>query len=478
MAETAEAAWQNAQKRQRVTSVPARIKGESALALRLPAANSKGPTDPANSDDDDDLFEAVWGRRVAPSKTHPHGSDGSCGAEEEQGAAGSGGPPEALPGARQGRKRTRAATTQGTATLGPTLPATPGTALPATPGTAVPRPPGMPRTAGTALPATPFTVAPGPSPQEPSTAAADAARKRAKPVRDARGIVKEMDAGEQVCLLCRQTLGNLADDATCTTITPKAFLALLAKLQARLAPEMVRTYSQDYAGGPASTRGMQLLEDLRKHHAVLPKLQNLVECMHAVEGAKASSSTLLEEVRRAEDAGVAVAPLLREMAVARAATEAANSGRFADCAGLLLALGPALPGAALPGDGQCTAVPGGQQGAALPGVALPGAALPGDGQCTAVPGGQQGTALPGAALPGDGQSTAVPGSQQGSALPGAALPGDGQCTAEPGGQQGAALPGAALPSNGQCTALPGGQQGTALPGGLRFLPPKGQGHCK
>jgi hypothetical protein len=45
LAETAEAAWQNAQKRQRVTSVPVKNKVGPCLTLRCPAANSKGPAE-------------------------------------------------------------------------------------------------------------------------------------------------------------------------------------------------------------------------------------------------------------------------------------------------------------------------------------------------------------------------------------------------------------------------------------------------
>ena len=79
----------------------------------------------------------------------------------------------------------------------------------------------------------------------------------------AKAAQKDYDLAEAVLLKVTQFKTMLATVAQFDKLGTKDYAALCAKVEARLTPELTSLYSQGYAGGSSSTKGMPLLEDLQ-----------------------------------------------------------------------------------------------------------------------------------------------------------------------------------------------------------------------
>jgi hypothetical protein len=146
--------------------------------------------------------------------------------------------------------------------------------------------------------------------------------------KSAAGACKDMDLAEQVILACEQAMAHLADDNRLSSITPKSFAAVLARLNGRLAPDLVSTYSADYSGQPSETesRGMVILTKLRRMKEEMDIVKLVVDCFHATEGSDATAAALHQAVQAASKTNVKLAnKKLGEMVVIRAVGEAVEA---------------------------------------------------------------------------------------------------------------------------------------------------------
>ena len=86
---------------------------------------------------------------------------------------------------------------------------------------------------------------------------------------------------------------------------------------------------------PAASRGMCVLEKLRLHSQVIPIVSDLVESMHAREGALSSAAQMKRLIKLIPNPGVSVARKLHEMAAVRDMTEGLAAGEYSKVATLL-----------------------------------------------------------------------------------------------------------------------------------------------
>ena len=131
----------------------------------------------------------------------------------------------------------------------------------------------------------------------------------------------------EVLLQIEQVTKRLAYDAELLNTTPKICDALLKKLDVRLAPDMIKSYSAGWEG--ASTRGMDILDRLKQAKESYGNVCDLITSLHAGRGSPLASSVSLDAaLRRVRDGGVAVGSKADEVVVLRMVNEALNASEF------------------------------------------------------------------------------------------------------------------------------------------------------
>lgn len=164
------------------------------------------------------------------------------------------------------------------------------------------------------------------------------AQPKAQPVptpKKATNLAKECDISEKVHLSCEQMAKGLETDSTCSSVTVKACQALLAKLTARMTPELRSLYSSDYGGSASSfSRGMKVLEQLESKKREMDLVLRFVTCLTAApDSSDSSAEALREAAAKLAEGGVAVSRRYIDTLVTRSFNEAKQRGDFAACVG-------------------------------------------------------------------------------------------------------------------------------------------------
>lgn len=152
--------------------------------------------------------------------------------------------------------------------------------------------------------------------------------------RSALGLRKahqEFDMSDQVTLLAKQLRANLKEPQTYLTVTVKNFESVKSKVDARLSVDLVNLYGSE-AGGD---RGLAILDALREHASSLSALANVVACLHATEGERATAEALIAALSTAKAAGAEVAEKAFEVASLRCFRASLSAKRWDRCKALL-----------------------------------------------------------------------------------------------------------------------------------------------
>lgn len=140
--------------------------------------------------------------------------------------------------------------------------------------------------------------------------------------KEAAALSKELDKAEAVILAVNQHLQALSNNATVSSLVPKATRAAVDKVNGRLTTELVVTYCANWTAGGPPTRGIQVLEKLKEAQAKMNVVAPLVDALHG-DASTADASTLFQCIAAARTAGVQVASVATEIMVARSVSMAA-----------------------------------------------------------------------------------------------------------------------------------------------------------
>jgi hypothetical protein len=292
--------WASAQKKQRVASTPhvSKSTGESCIRIK------PSELDLSDSDGDDAALHSVWGTRLQRGSKRVCSSASSGGESETSMASTRKSKGSSVKKLRRTAKSEKSASKEKAKQEKAVAPKEGG-------------PEEIAKPKAMTAPVPPY---PSPSPNKPS--------------KSARQIAKELDIAEQTLLQCDQMLQSLADDARALTVSAKSFNVLLTKVSTRLSPELVSMYSKDYVAGSES-RGMAILEKLRKSKESLEVAKHVVEALGASEGELATAGALMAAVAAARASGATVSQRLNEVVLARAVAESVSTRDFDSVAKVL-----------------------------------------------------------------------------------------------------------------------------------------------
>lgn len=154
--------------------------------------------------------------------------------------------------------------------------------------------------------------------------------------KSAKKQAKDLDAAEQAVLEAEQIIKKLGDASLLFTIQLKGYTAVLAKVEGRLAPDLISVYTSEYKAGEdeRGTRGMEVLQKLRDCKMKLEASLPVMKCLAATTGGEVSAAALSSALEAAKATGVTFSESINEMLVVRAIAEAVKELNFKEVAEL------------------------------------------------------------------------------------------------------------------------------------------------
>lgn len=114
----------------------------------------------------------------------------------------------------------------------------------------------------------------------------------ASPSKPIKQMQVEYNKSEQVALRCDQLIQSLADDEVLLSITSASVKKTIAALDSRLTTDLVKLYAADFSASSSESRGMLLLDRLRKLRIDIATVPALVDNLTSSSGPDFSAEAL------------------------------------------------------------------------------------------------------------------------------------------------------------------------------------------